>query len=621
MTAGWGFGFKLNDAEDVRPSAIVFVKGRTPNDDLLLLGGTTRKTNENGESELDGFITRLIPPVPSPIDDMTTGNSVQVAKMEDERVHPTKRIDSTTGRDETVTAICLPPPNRDGIVTHAYIVGSTTSSDRGMSNNAGGRDPSLAYILKMRLDDLSTVWKEHFPSIHPTGNGGDVLGEGCTVSPDGSRVYLAGTIDGGSALNTGLPNMNISPIGGSSDIFVIAFDVQFGNVQWAKQLGTVYEDTLARGGGVQCDNEGNVIVMGSSRGGVQRYRPDKPQQKASMASDVFIMSLSWNDGGYVNAPYVGKEDVAVSSSGGGGGSGASVAAAASTASSADPTLGPSKGGLSAGAKAGISLIVIGVTLALLSFALRRRRRWDHRKSRKRYNGNTDTGDILRGWNNGGDDFSYDNRPLGGRRSSSSPMTSPSGNGKKGGKHFGFLRRGGSDDSWDDGTESITRNHAAWMTSPSTDGGDDSSIHSTGSNSSKGSYKSKNEENADFLSSLRQEANATMKKMMKASPDVTADPRLDGGASIKSLLTHYREVKKGGLFEGDSEGEGNEGGSVGGGSKEKEGGGNGNNKVSPKRKNKPPPPPPPPRRKNNDQSTAAASVGVSSPDGLSEFTIV
>ena len=107
MREGWHFGFKLNDANDVRPSTVKFVKGRTPDEDILLLGGTTRKTNDNGEEELDGFITKLTPPSPSPVEDMTTGTTVENA-IDDESVHPTKRIDSTTGRDETVTAICLP---------------------------------------------------------------------------------------------------------------------------------------------------------------------------------------------------------------------------------------------------------------------------------------------------------------------------------------------------------------------------------------------------------------------------------------------------------------------------------------------------------------------------------
>ena len=71
MEKGWGFGFKLNDATDARPSSIVFIKGRTPNDDLLLLGGTARRGDAEGDvRELDGFVTKLLPPAPSLVSDL-----------------------------------------------------------------------------------------------------------------------------------------------------------------------------------------------------------------------------------------------------------------------------------------------------------------------------------------------------------------------------------------------------------------------------------------------------------------------------------------------------------------------------------------------------------------------
>lgn len=611
MTSGWGFGFKLNDANDVRPSSIVFVKGRTPNEDLLLLGGTTTKDGVNGVGEeLDGFITKLIPPAPAPIEDQTTGHSLEGA-VEDESVHPTKRIDSTTGRDETVTFICLPPANREGLITHAFVVGSTTSDK--MSEMTGDK-PSMAYILKMRLDDLSIIWKEHLPSIHPMGLGGDVLGEGCAVSPDGARVYLSGTIHGASGVNTGMPNMLIKPLGGLTDVFVVAYDVDFGNVQWAKQLGTAKDDNLARGGGIECDNEGNVIIMGSSRGGVQRYRPDTAQNQylQTPSSDVFIMSLSRKDGSHVNAPYTG--DVPISSSGMTAASSASsvstTPAEPASASGANKDVG---GGMSGGAIAGICLIVIGSFAALAIYVLRGhptppklKFKSPFRKGQQHYDERE--GDILRTWG-GGDDFSYDSRPsLGGRRDSNMGMDSRGGDVTR--TPGGSIRivRGGDDD-WDDG-EHTSR---PWLTGGggSNHASDDESV---GSKGSKGSYTSKKtEENTDFLAKMRQEANATMKKMVKPDPDgdITADPRLDGGASIKSLLNHYRDVKKDGLLEENGiDAHAGGGGSVGN---------SGSSRKSPKTSKKSkmktkPPPPPPPRRKNNDSDERSV-------DGLSEFTIV
>ena len=380
------------------------------------------------------FADRIIPPAPTPVDDMTTGTSLEGA-MQNESIHPTQRIDSTTGRDETVTSICLPPPDPlSGLVTHAYVVGSSALT----------RESSRAYIVKLRLDDLSIAWKEHVPSVHPSGLPGDVLGEGCAVSPDGTRVFLAGTISGSSAVDGRIfPNNNgggggaddgktIRPVGGISDVFVIAYDVDFGNAMWVRQLGTVNEDKLARGGGIACDNGGNVIVMGSTRGGLQRPRPDEADPR--LPSDVFVMSLSGADGRHVHAPYDGA----------GNGGGAPVVPSSSGSSAAG-----SSSGLSSGAAAGISIAVILACCALLALGLRRRRS-------SRYDESGD--DVLRSWNSG-DDFTFGDRHP-----------------KRGGGGSGMLRivRGGgndgdNDDDWDDGSESVSRN-ATWMSGGGGGGG-------------------------------------------------------------------------------------------------------------------------------------------------------
>jgi hypothetical protein len=515
--------------------------------------------------------------------------------MQNEGDHPTQRIDSTTGRDETVTSICLPPPDPlTGLVAHAYVVGSSSSA----------REPSMAYIVKLRLDDLSILWKEHVPSVGAAGGGapGDVLGEGCAVSPDGSRVFLGGTISGSSAVDGRvIPNGGGGaaaaaaprPVGGVSDVFVVAYDVDFGNAIWARQLGTVSEDKLARGGGVACDNGGNVIVVGSTRGGLQRPRPGEADPR--LPSDVFVMSLSGHDGGHVHAPYGG---------GSGGGGGAPVAP---SSSSGAPAASSSSSGLSAGAAAGISIAAIVAcccACALLAVGLRRRRR-----SPSRGGG---SGDVLRSWNSG-DDFTF-----GDRRS-----PPPGGGGRRG--PAGVLRivRGGGnddddDDDWDDGSESVSRN-ATWMRGGG-DGGDALSVASAGSGPGRRSYKSKRQdENSDFIASLRQEASSTMKKMVRDPSDgATSDPRLDGGASIKSLLSHYREVKKETLFDDDgSEGDKSaksQGGRGQNNASNRDGGDHAN--VSNRRG---PPPPPPPRRKNSNQSSPSGSA--SSGNGLSEFTII
>jgi hypothetical protein len=107
-----------------------------------------------------------------------------------------------------------------------------------------------------------------------------------------------------------------------------------------------------------------------------------------------------------------------------------------------------------------------------------------------------------------------------------------------------------------------------------------------------------------LASLKEEANSTMKKMGSLSDGInlTSDPRLDGGVSIKTLLSHYREVKKETLFDDDSS-RASESEKV-----------RGSGEDQPMIHRKKPPPPPPPRRK-------ASIDSANSGNGLSEFTII
>src|SRR6056300_1376363 len=89
--------------------------------------------------------------------------------------------------------------------------------------------------------------------------------------------------------------------------------------------------------------------MGNTRGGLQRYRPERSDPTVRLASDIFIMSLSREDGEYLNAPFVDGGDV----SSGEGLDSASLETSA--AAEANDTAG---GGLSTGAKGGIAAIFI-----------------------------------------------------------------------------------------------------------------------------------------------------------------------------------------------------------------------------------------------------------------------
>jgi len=175
----------------------------------------------------------------------------------------------------------------------------------------------------------------------------------------------------------------------------------------------------------------------------------------------------------------------------------------------------------------------------------------------------------------GDDFTYNGNPY------ASDEDRPS---------SGALRivREGADDGWDDGSDRINKG-SFWKRAS---GGSETSSPQQFNSPSKYSRKV-SEDHVSFLAKLREEASSSSKKLSSMISSDATDPRLDGGASIKNMLSQYREVKKESIISGDV-------------------------KKSPLRsgkkmlnKSKPPPPPPPPPRRNYEGE----------PDGLSEFTIV
>ena len=114
-----------------------------------------------------------------PVANQTAGSTVAGA-LQDEGTRPTKRIKLTNRRDMTMTTLCLPllDPCTE-VVGHTYVMDSATVLV-GWAQKA--------YIIKMRLDNLSTVWKAHVSSIHPKGICGKLLGERCGVAPDGHAL-------------------------------------------------------------------------------------------------------------------------------------------------------------------------------------------------------------------------------------------------------------------------------------------------------------------------------------------------------------------------------------------------------------------------------------------------
>jgi len=313
--------------------------------------------------------------------------------------------------------------------------------------------------------------------------------------------------------------------------------------------------------------------------------------------------LSREDGKYINAPYTSA--------------GGTDSFPPDSAVIPEPVavVSDQRGGLlSVPVAAFLLVVVIGLVAALLLIAVRHRNSVmakQHAVSKRLWDKQS------------GDDFSFDARLRGGIVSRAIHAVT---------SNLSWRIRADKDPN--SGATSVVRN-ATWMSNvDGRDGGygddDGSSVCSNNSGAySTGSGSSRQQDNDSFLASLRQEANITMNRMIKDPKTSTTDPRLDGGASIKSLLTHYREGKKEVLLVPHEDHSINAGEEI---DRRKEGDGARVIKERPEKQRRaggsfgkqqktrrPPPPPPPPRRKNKDLE--AHKHDVNSTDRFSDFSII
>jgi len=161
-----------------------------------------------------------------------------------------------------------------------------------------------AFITKIRMDNLEPVWSRQLG----TAGGTDVAAYGCTVTNDGTTVYMAGTIFGTDQIS--IPDQQsqnsqfVSTVElpfahNGSDIFVAKYNTNTnGALNWVRQIGTSEDDQLARGKGITCDTHGNAIIVGNTRGSMFRNRGYEITQDfvEVQKNDVFIMSIGREDG-------------------------------------------------------------------------------------------------------------------------------------------------------------------------------------------------------------------------------------------------------------------------------------------------------------------------------------
>lgn len=273
--SGWSREFGTLDTESVQISSLSYASSSA-----LLLGGYTHGSGSAfGMSEasdkgtLDGFVTAIDP---------STGNIVYA-----------KRIESLvkTGND-WVLGLCR---HNDIASSEVFVVGMTDGvfdstylqREGVLSSRKNYMD---AFLLKLDLNGMEILWSRQIGGVFPeqlevfTGKGTEVHGTACVVTPDGNHVYMAGNVKDGTALSI-VNQTNIESLG-SNDIFISKFRSEDGILEFAKQVGSSEDDSLAQGDSLATDSLGNLILVGNTRGSMYR------RKKKTGIADIFTMSIS-----------------------------------------------------------------------------------------------------------------------------------------------------------------------------------------------------------------------------------------------------------------------------------------------------------------------------------------
>lgn len=264
---GWTKVLSTVDEKDVRIHDMVLL-----GDKILLAGATAGHgtpfgdKDYSGSNDLDGFITSIL---------IADGSVIT----------PSKRVATPNNREDIINSICIDSKNH-GI----YVAGSTTGFMDPLLKRAERFNRFSAFLMKLDADSLETIWvKQVFTPASKTYAPQDVLGMGCAVDSEGNGVYITGIVhNDGNIEEEGRGN-------GLDDIFMAKFNPN-GTELWRKQVGTDQNDVVAKGHkSMSFDNNGNVVVLGTTRGNMYRQ---KSSDLNDYTSDMFMIAFDKKDGTY-----------------------------------------------------------------------------------------------------------------------------------------------------------------------------------------------------------------------------------------------------------------------------------------------------------------------------------
>ena len=242
---------------------------------LIMVVGTTNGQGSAFGSEtdqgkdLDGFIAKISP---------TTGQLIIEPGFS-----PSYRVQSNNYKhgNDWANGICHDPADTLKVV---YIVGTTEGK---MPNSKDSVKGTSAYLMKFDARHMQPIWTKQI------GANKAVHGMACAVTPDGTSVWIGGSVHDGGVI----PNAGVKKSFGGMDIFVAKVSTETGGVVMLKQLGSDKDDELALRGGLVTDVYGNAVLVGNTYGSLYRIRTAEETN-----ADVFVMTIGLFDGATAPLP-------------------------------------------------------------------------------------------------------------------------------------------------------------------------------------------------------------------------------------------------------------------------------------------------------------------------------
>ena len=236
---------------------------------------------------MKGFITKLNPNTGNLIID--GGDTAKATTL----INSSKPPSSTNAPQDWASGVCTIPGSDEFI----YVVGSSggildASVPQGNLPKEGDQ---YAYISKVRIQNLEPVWTKQFVTTNGLGGSEKAASFAidCAVTSDGSKVYVAGTVQQDSALQ-GITDPNYQATGGD-DIFIAQLSANGDNIYWVQQYGSSHTDRLAHGGkALLVDNQDNAILYGETTGRLFRSRDN---DSVKTISDIFVLTV--DSDGYI----------------------------------------------------------------------------------------------------------------------------------------------------------------------------------------------------------------------------------------------------------------------------------------------------------------------------------